>query len=86
MTDPFSGRAVRRTVTTIESPFAMRLREARGWMGWTQEQAAQKIGISRTQVTNLEIGRGTCTLRRFVRICEVYDVSADWLLWGDDYG
>ena len=38
----------------------MRLREAREKIGMTQEELAQKSGVSRTTISMLENGRASC--------------------------
>lgn len=61
--------------------FGQRLKEVRkGNLGMTQEDAAASLGVSRTQLTNMEAGKSGTTLRGLVDLCELYQCSADWLL------
>jgi len=63
--------------------FAERLAHVRVEQEITQEQLATWIGVTRPHVSNLESGRLVPSFLLFVAICDVLDVSADWLLWGD---
>lgn len=57
-----------------------RIREARLSRGMTQEQLAEKAGISVTYISNLERGSQTASLDVFVPLCNALDVSSDALL------
>ena len=63
---------------------AARLREARETLGLTQTDVADKIGMCRTGLVDLEWGRRNVTgleLRRFSRL---YRVPVTWLLGEED--
>lgn len=55
-----------------------RLRALRGTM--RQEEMAQKIGIGRTQVANLEANRGQPSLAVLMTTADEFDVTVDWIL------
>lgn len=57
-----------------------RLREARRTNGWTQQQLAEKLSITRAQVTNLEIGNGEPSMRTLALAAYVLGVTSDWLI------
>lgn len=66
-----------------ESLVAVRLRECRLGMGWTEEDVAQAIGVSRSTVSNWE---ATSSRQRIPpldtlkRLALWYGVSSDWLV------
>ncbi|HJB02750.1 MAG TPA: helix-turn-helix domain-containing protein [Candidatus Evtepia excrementipullorum] len=61
-----------------------KLRQARTQAGLTQEQAAERILVSRQTVSNWETGKSFPDLLSIVRCSELYGVSLDALLKGDD--
>ena len=60
--------------------FAGRLRELRRRAGENQEDLAEILGVTATQVSDMEKGKKTTTLEKFALICEHYQVSSDYLL------
>lgn len=60
--------------------FGQRLREVRKQANENQEDLANALGITKTQVSDMETGKKTTTLEKFALICEHYQVSADYLL------
>ena len=60
--------------------FARRLRALRKGAGEKQERLAEVLGVTTTQISDMENGKTTTTLEKFVLICEHYRVSADYLL------
>jgi transcriptional regulator with XRE-family HTH domain len=46
----------------------------------SQQDLAERIGKSRTTVTNIENGVQLPTVETLIRICDVLGVSADWIL------
>ena len=46
----------------------------------TIKEAAQKLGVSPKTYSNYEKGRIKILLDKFIAICILYDVSADYLL------
>ncbi len=45
----------------------------------TQEQFAESLGISRSNITNIEVGKITLTDRLIKTICSIYKVNEEWL-------
>jgi len=66
----------------IPTSFGSHLRRARIKRGWTQEQLADKLKISRCQVVNIENGRGGTSMRTLVLMRRVLGCSLDWLVAG----
>ena len=58
----------------------VRLKQLREQRGETQETFAGNVGISRTQVVNMEAGRTVGSIELLIRIADHYEVSVDWIL------
>lgn len=52
--------------------------------GYTQEDLAEKLGVSRQAVARWEAGETTPDMKMLLGICEVFSVSADYMIH-DDY-
>ena len=63
-----------------------RIKAARKAAGLTQEQLAERIGISPKNLSFIETGRFGVGLETLIRICTVLHVSADTLLFGQANG
>lgn len=61
-----------------------RIKEARKENGMTQQELAQQLNISRSAISNWEIGRNYPDIQMIVSISNLLDVSLDQLLKGDD--
>lgn len=48
----------------------------------TQEQFAESLGISRSNITNIELGNISLTDRMIKTICSVHNVNEKWLKEG----
>ena len=55
----------------------LKLREAKKI---SQTAVADLLGVTRTQVSDIENGKSGTSLERFCQLCEHYKVSADYLL------
>lgn len=60
--------------------FGLRLREVRKKNGEQQKDLAELLEVTTPQISDIENGKKTTTLEKLVRICEHYQVSADYLL------
>lgn len=49
----------------------------------TQAQFAEKTGLSKGNVSGLESNHYEPSARAIIKIVELFDVSADWILFGD---
>jgi transcriptional regulator with XRE-family HTH domain len=61
-----------------------RLRVARKRRKLTGEQLGQRIGVSKSAISQWEKDAALPALENLVALCEVLDVSADYLLRGTD--
>lgn len=57
-----------------------RIKELRKKNGWTQEQVADKIGVTKSVVSFYERNNRTPSPEMLVKFAQLYDVSADYLL------
>jgi transcriptional regulator with XRE-family HTH domain len=62
--------------------FAERLQELRKKLKKTQPEFAQDLGVGVTSYKFYELEKRDPPLSLVVKICEEYDVSADWLVLG----
>lgn len=60
--------------------FAERLRKVRAENGESREALGKILGVSVSQISEMENGRKGTTLERLALICRHYNVSADYLL------
>ncbi len=60
--------------------FGARLLELREQNNLSQKAVADLLGVTRTQVSDIENGKSGTNLDRFYQLCEFYQVSADYLL------
>lgn len=51
--------------------------------GWSQEELAERLDISRQSVSKWESGESVPTLEKLIRISEIFEVSTDYLLKDD---
>lgn len=60
--------------------FGQRVKLLRLQKGLSQASLAQILGVTPTQVSDMEKGKTTTSLDRLVILCQTLDVSADYLL------
>lgn len=56
------------------------MRDLREDADLTQQQVADYLGTSQTMYARYERGANELPIRHLVKLCEIYDVSADYLL------
>lgn len=64
--------------------FSEKLIKLRKTNGYTQENLAERLGVSRQAVARWEAGETTPDMAMLLGLCEVFSVSADYLIH-DDY-
>lgn len=60
-----------------------RIVQLRKGRGWTQDEFAEKMGISKNYVSLIENGKKIPSNRLVSDICREFNASKDWLLTGD---
>lgn len=48
----------------------------------TQDELAEKIGVSTQMISNLELGKKAIRPENLIKICSVLNISADYILTG----
>lgn len=66
----------------MKNAFSDRLKQLRLSMNLTQEEIAQKIGLSTTGYYKYEVGKTTPKLDVIVKLKNVFKVNIDWLIDG----
>jgi transcriptional regulator with XRE-family HTH domain len=61
-----------------------RLREAREYLGYSQEEAAQALGVSRPAITNMESGQRNVQALELGKLARLYGRSVSYLMTGED--
>jgi putative transcriptional regulator len=52
---------------------------------WTQQILADKIGMTRASIANIESGRYATSIETLVNLARAFRVSAVWLISGTDH-
>ncbi len=63
---------------------AERLYELRKRANYSQEQVSDMLGISRQAVSKWESGQGKPEIENVIKLMEIYKVSADYILLGQE--
>lgn len=61
-----------------------RLQELRKKAGYSQEQVAEMLGISRQAISKWESGQGNPEIDNIIKLTEIYHVSTDYILLGQE--
>ena len=59
-----------------------KVKELRAARGWSQEQMAEKLGVSRQAITKWETGAGVPDIENLVSIAQLFGVTTDELIFG----
>lgn len=54
------------------------LKELRKSRGWRQLEVAEKVGLSRSAISNIEGGTRALTLATLKRFCEIYNIDISY--------
>lgn len=60
--------------------FSSRLRALREERNYSRKEIAELLGVTKTQISDLENGKTTTSMVRLVMLAEYYKVSTDYLL------
>jgi transcriptional regulator with XRE-family HTH domain len=61
-----------------------RIRKVRRERGWTQDQLANAVGVSRSAVAQWETGRAGQVTGNLTRIAATLEVGVEYLMYGDE--
>lgn len=59
-----------------------RIQQRRKQQGLTQEQLAEMMNVSIQMISNLERGNKSIRIENLIRLCQLLDVSTDYILTG----
>lgn len=59
---------------------AARLKQARVLAGLSQAQAAEKLGLQRPAISEIEAGKRKVTAEELIQFADLYKVNTSWLL------
>lgn len=68
----------------VNMDIAERLQALRKKAGYSQEQVAEMLGLSRQAISKWESGQGKPEIDNMVKLTEIYNVSADYILLGTE--
>lgn len=77
----FNGRGM---VSGVEY-YVRKIRDLREDADLTQQQVAEKLGTSQTMYARYERGANELPVRHLIRLCQLYNVSADYILGLNSY-
>ena len=69
----------------LKKQVGQRIRESRMRANLTQKEVSEKLGIVLQQYQTYESGRYELDYKKLIDICQVLDVSADYLLGVSEY-
>lgn len=67
----------------MESTLSQTIRDLRAQQGLTQQQLADRLGVSRAAVAKWESGKGIPDISNLIRMSEEFGLSLDELICGD---
>ncbi len=59
-----------------------KIEQTRSMLGWTQDELAKKVGLTRTSITNIEAGRQRILLHDLEKFAGVFNMQPKALLRG----
>lgn len=65
--------------------FTQKFNEVLKYSPLKQKEIADKLGVHRNTITEYKKGRAYPSLQQFTKLCEILDVSADYLLGIKEY-
>lgn len=68
--------------TDILKGMGERIYNCRKLLKLTQEELAEKMGVSTQMISNLELGKKAIRPENLIKLCQVLNVSADYILTG----
>ena len=68
----------------FQEVFSSRLRELRKSRGLKQDDVALVLGVTKTQISDIERGKRTTTIEKLIELADYFDVSLDYLVGRSD--
>jgi transcriptional regulator with XRE-family HTH domain len=67
---------------TFQNTIGLRIRQLRKTKSLNQAELADLLGMTAANISNIETGANKPSLEAVLRLQEIFDVSADWILNG----
>lgn len=67
---------------TFLTEMGMRIAQRRKELHWTQEQLADKMGVSLQTISNIELGKKAVRPENLANLCFYLGVTSDYILYG----
>jgi len=68
--------------TDFLSNMGIRIAQRRKELSFTQEQLAEKIGVSLQTISCIELGKKAIRPENLANVCNILDISSDYILYG----
>lgn len=68
--------------TALLKEMGARIYQRRKFLQYTQEELAEKLGVSTQMISNLELGKKAIRPENLLKLCAVLNISADYVLTG----
>lgn len=62
----------------------LRMKAARAGEDWSQEELAEKVGVSRQTISAIEKGNYNPSVKLCIKICQALGKTLDDLFWPDE--
>lgn len=66
------------------SEIRSRIVDARKKAGFKQNAVAKPLGLEQSNLSAMEHGKTKLSTEVLIKACKLYNVSADWILWGKE--
>lgn len=78
------GRKIKEEKRKVISAIGFRIHKERKIHEMTQDNLGSLLGISRTQVANIETGKSWITTPTLIAVCNLFNVSPNKILFGKE--
>ena len=69
----------------LKEDIGLRIKRIRETMGFTKEKLANMLGASGQYLGMVEHGKGCLSIDKIGKLCQITNLSADYILFGKDY-
>ena len=69
----------------LKKEIGLRIKYIRETMGYTKENLAKMLGVSGQYLGMVEHGKGCLSIDKIGKLCQITNLSADYILFGKDY-
>ena len=70
--------------SALAAAIGMRIRQLRLVHGWSQTELARRVGVNKSVISFYELGARFPTYENLLRICDIFNVSTDYILRGSE--